>query len=84
MRRTTSRVKRDSRIFRGHFLHRPVLNKILAAAFIFLILGKMFFRPQLSAVKKWFDGVVNAMLVAIFIAYGIQLVLWLTSGAGPR
>ena len=57
-----------------------MLNKILAASFVLLILGKMFFRPQLSAVKKWFDGVVNAMLIAIGIAYSIQLLLWLSSG----
>jgi len=57
-----------------------VINKILAASFIFLILGKIFFRPQLSAVKKWFDGVINAMLIAIGVVYSIQLLLWLSSG----
>lgn len=60
-----------------------MLNEILAACFVLLVLGKLFFRPQLLAVKKWFDGVVNAMLIAIVIAYGIQLALWLTSGT-PR
>lgn len=60
-----------------------MLNKLLAAAFIFLVVGKMFFRPQLGAVKKWFDGVINAMLIAIVIVYVIQLGLWFTSGASP-
>lgn len=61
-----------------------MLNKILIALFLFLFLGKMFFRPQLLAVKKWFDGVINAMLIAIAIVYTVQLALWLSSGAGPR
>lgn len=61
-----------------------MLNKILIASFILLFLGKMFFRPQLLAVKKWFDGVINAMLIAIAIVYTVQLALWLTLGVGPR
>lgn len=65
-------------------LRTLVLNKILLAAFVFLVLGKMFFRPQLLAVKKWFDGVINAMLIAIAIVYTVQLALWLSLGVGPR
>jgi hypothetical protein len=56
-----------------------LLNKILTVGFLLLIVGKLFFRPQLSAVRKWFDGVINAMLIAIAIAYAIQVALWLSS-----
>lgn len=56
-----------------------MLNKVLTICFILLFVGKMLFRPQFSAVRKWFDGVINAMLIAIAIAYAIQVVLWLSS-----
>lgn len=60
--------------------HAPyVLNKLLAFAFVGLIVGKMFFRPQLKALGKWLDGVVNAFLIAIVIAYSLQLLIYLTS-----
>lgn len=58
-----------------------VLNKLLAIAFVVLILGKLFFRPQLGALKRWFDGVVNAMLIAIALVYALQLVLYLTASS---
>jgi hypothetical protein len=56
-----------------------LLNKILTICFFLLLLGKLFFRPQLSAVRKWFDGVINAMLIAIAIVYAIQVALWLSA-----
>jgi hypothetical protein len=37
------------------------------------------FRPQLKALGKWLDGAVNAMLIAICVAWTIQIVIWLTS-----
>ena len=58
-----------------------MLNKILAASFLLLFVGKIFFKPQFGALKKWFDGVVNAMLIAIALVYSLQLLMWLTSGA---
>ena len=58
-----------------------MLNKILGLVFVGLLVGKVIFKPQLRHVKKWFDGVVNAMLIAIAIVYSLQLALWLTSGA---
>jgi hypothetical protein len=56
-----------------------LLSKILAVCFVLLLLGKLFFKPQLAAVKKWFDGVINAMLIAIVIVYLIQLLLLLAT-----
>ena len=54
---------------------RAVINKLLALAFVALVLGKLLFRPQLKAVGRWLDGAVNAMLIAIAIAYSLQLAL---------
>lgn len=58
-----------------------MLNKLLAIAFVVLIVGKLFFRPQLGALKQWFDGVINAMLIAIVVVYAVQLVLYLTASS---
>ncbi len=52
-----------------------MLTKILAALFLLILLGKLFFRPQLKAFGQFVDRLVNATLVAIVIVYGIQLVL---------
>jgi len=56
-----------------------VLGKVLAFAFVGLVLGKLFFRRQLRAFGKWLDGIVNAFIVAIAIAYSIQLVIYLVT-----
>ncbi len=56
-----------------------VLSKLLALGFVLLLVSKLFFRPRFGAMKKWFDGVINAMLIAIVIAYALQLVIWLTA-----
>jgi hypothetical protein len=56
-----------------------VLNKLLALAFVVLLLGKLFFKPQLRSLGRWLDGVVNAMLIAISVAYALQIVIWVTS-----
>lgn len=56
-----------------------MINKALAIVFVGLIVGKFFFRPQLKMLGRWLDGVVNAFLVAIFVAYLIQLAIYLTS-----
>lgn len=56
-----------------------MLNKVLAIAFVGLILGKLFFRPQLRALGRWFDGIINAFLIAILIAYLLQLLIYLSS-----
>lgn len=53
------------------------INRALALAFIALLLGKLLFRPQLAALGRWLDGVVNAMLIAIGLAYTVQIVLLL-------
>ncbi len=55
-----------------------MLNKLLALAFIGLLLGKVFFKPQLRAFARWFDGVINAFIIAIAIVYTVQIILWLT------
>lgn len=54
-------------------------SRLLLALFAFLLLGKLFFRPQLAQVKIWFDGLINALLIAIALVYSLQLVLWLSS-----
>ena len=54
-------------------------GRLLALAFLLLLIGKLFFRPQLSAIKKWFDGIVNAMLLAIGLVYLFHVALWVAS-----
>ena len=56
-----------------------MLGKVLALAFVSLVLGKLFFRRQLKAFGRWLDGIVNAFIVAIAIAYSIQLVIYLVT-----
>jgi len=56
-----------------------VLGKVLALAFVSLVLGKLFFRRQLKAFGRWLDGIVNAFIVAIAVAYSIQLVIYLVT-----
>jgi hypothetical protein len=55
-----------------------VINKLLAIVFLGLIVGKLLFRTQLRMLARWLDGVVNAFLVAILIAYLIQAVIFFT------
>ena len=49
------------------------INRALAFAFLALLVGKLLFRPQLAAVGRWLDGLVNAMLIAIGLAYTVQI-----------
>lgn len=46
--------------------------------FVALVVGKLLFRPQLKTLGRWLDGVVNALLIAIAIAYTLQIVIVLT------
>jgi len=43
-----------------------------------LLIGKMWYRPQLAAVKLWFDGLINATIIAIVVVYLVQGLLWLS------
>jgi hypothetical protein len=52
---------------------------MLAIVFVGLVVGKLLFRPQLKMLGRWLDGVVNAFLIAILIAYMIQAAIFLTS-----
>lgn len=56
-----------------------MLSKALAAVFLFLLLGKLFFRPQLKQLGRWLDRLVNATLVAIVIVWALQLALLYSS-----
>jgi len=51
------------------------INRVLAFAFLALLLGKLLFRPQLAAIGRWLDGLVNAMLIAIALAYTVQIIV---------
>jgi hypothetical protein len=53
-----------------------LLNKILAVGVAILLVGRLFFRPQFRALQTWFNGVTNAMLIAIAVVYLLQGVLW--------
>lgn len=53
------------------------INRVLALAFLALLVGKLFFRPQLKAFGRWLDGLTNAMLIAILLAYAVQIGLLL-------
>jgi hypothetical protein len=57
-----------------------MLTKLLALAFVLLLVGRLLFRPQLRALGKWLDGLVNAMLIAIVVVYAAQLVILLARG----
>lgn len=56
-----------------------MINKLLAIFFVGLVVGKLFFRPQLKMLGRWLDGVVNAFLIAILVAYMIQAAIFFTS-----
>jgi hypothetical protein len=56
-----------------------VIGRILILAFLLLLVGKIFFPPQLAALKRWFDGAVNAMLLAIALVYLVHIAMWLLS-----
>jgi hypothetical protein len=43
-----------------------------------LIVGKIWYRPQLAAMKLWFDGLINATIIAIAVVYLVQGLLWLS------
>jgi len=53
-----------------------VTGRLLVIAFLLLLVGKVFYRPQLAAIKKWFDGVINAMLIAIALVYFVHMSIW--------
>ncbi len=53
-----------------------MLIKVLVVVFVLLIAGKLLFRPQLRAFGKWFDGLINAMLIALGLTAVIQLVVY--------
>jgi len=56
-----------------------VLQKLLALIFVGVFVAKLLFRPQLRALGKWLDRLVNYILVAIAIYYaGALLFLWLS------
>ncbi|HXS16266.1 MAG TPA: hypothetical protein VN764_03705 [Polyangiaceae bacterium] len=50
--------------------------RVVVAVLILLLVGRIWYRPQLAAVKLWFDGVVNAIIIAIVVVYLVQGVLW--------
>jgi hypothetical protein len=53
-----------------------VLSKLTLLALLVVFIGKVGFRKQLRELGKRVDGLVNVMLVAIAISYGVQLVFW--------
>lgn len=53
-----------------------MLGKLLALLFGVLLVGKLFFKPQMKVVRIWFDALVNAMLVAITLTWSVQLLLY--------
>ncbi|HMR75660.1 MAG TPA: hypothetical protein PKD61_11115 [Polyangiaceae bacterium] len=53
-----------------------MLLKVLAIAFVLLIAGKLLFKPQLRAFGKWFDGLVNAVLIALAVSSALQLIVY--------
>jgi hypothetical protein len=57
-----------------------VLQKVLAVIFVGVFVGKLLFKPQLRALGKKLDRLVNYILVAIAIYYaGAFLFMWLNS-----
>lgn len=55
-----------------------MLSKLLVIFFVGLLAARLFFFRRLRAFGRWFEGFINAVLIAIAIAYALQLVLWLT------
>ncbi|HEX9619771.1 MAG TPA: hypothetical protein VF989_06535 [Polyangiaceae bacterium] len=55
-----------------------MLSKLLVISFLGLLVTRLLFFRQLRAFGKWFEGFINALLIAIALAYALQLVLWLT------
>ena len=56
-----------------------MINKLLAFVFVGLVVGKLFFKPRFRLLGRWLDGVVNAFLIAIAIAYLVQAAIFFTS-----
>ncbi len=57
-----------------------VLQKLLALVMLVLLVGHVFFRPQLRQLGARLDKFVSMMVIAIVISYvGQLIILWATS-----
>lgn len=56
-----------------------MVSKLLALGVLVFIVLKLAVYPQFKNLGKWLNGVVNALLIAIGVAWSIQLLIWLTS-----
>lgn len=50
-----------------------MLQKFLSFALGFLVLGHLFFRPQLKQLGRRIDRLVTLMAIAVFITWACQL-----------
>jgi len=53
-----------------------MIQKLLALTFVVILVGKLFFRPQLKQLGSRIDSFVNVMVVAIAISYVGQLIFF--------
>ncbi|MEM7153882.1 MAG: hypothetical protein AAF799_13620 [Myxococcota bacterium] len=55
-----------------------MISKTLALIFIGAVAGRVFLRPQLKELGRWFSHFVDVALVVIAVVYGVQLVMMLS------
>lgn len=55
-----------------------MLLKLIAIGFVALSVGKIFFKPQMEGLGKWFSRLLDTTLIVIAIVLVVQLTLILT------
>ena len=52
-----------------------MLLKLIAIGFVAISVGKVFFKPQMEGLGKWFSHLLDTTLIVIAIVLVVQLVL---------
>ncbi len=55
-----------------------MLTKLIAIAVVGALVGRVFLRPQLEGLSRWFKHFVDVTLVVIAVVYGVQLIIMAT------
>ena len=55
-----------------------MISKTLALIFVAAVAGRVFLRPQLKELGRWFNHFVDVALLVIAVVYGVQLIMMLT------
>ena len=55
-----------------------MLLKLVAIGFVAVSVGKIFFKPQMEGLGKWFSHVVDTTLIVIAVVLVVQMALILS------